>query len=706
MILLRNLRRHALPLGLAGVLFWSAPAHAEPLQTDTVKVSASRVEKELLDVPMAVSVMTEEQIKLSPAATVGGLLQDIPGVQILNSGAQGLKRISIRGESPNRVLILIDGQKIAENKSMDGTALLVDPAMIERIEVIKGPASVLYGSEAMGGVVNIITKKGGTKPIQGQLTTSYNGSTRGFDESLSLYGGYEGFKYRVTGANTYQHNLSTPDGEAKHSKFKQQSGSAFLSYDFTPHLTVGGLYEQFYSEILSGDTTMPNFFVDISPWERKKAAVFAEIKDVASFLPRLRLDAFWQHNQKKMLNHVEMDVVTPAISISTRSDNRANNKNEQWGASLQSDWAIGENNYLITGYEFNRDGLDAKSDSISDTTRKPNPFVTVKTLTDSHYKYKGYMDTHALYALMESKLPWDFTLSYGVRQTWVSSHMGTAEAWQHKISSTPPSPTSGPIDAGATGNTWESNPVFNVSLMWQGIQDLTLRAGFSQGFRAPNLQEKYVISNMGGSTVLSNPDLKPEKSNTWELGARYYAHGLSLDVTGFYTVADDYITSMSIGNNQLHWENVSKAKTHGVEFSAGYDLPYGFTPYVDVTWMKREFDNNKYKTWKTGTPEWTGRTGVRALYPVNDSLDIIGDAYIRFASKNEEEGVSEGKRVIYSNKSWTTANAMLGVKFGSEKQYAVVGEVLNIFNEKYAIGTGTSIYEPGVHANIKVSVEF
>lgn len=701
MILLRNLRRHALPLGLAGVLFWSAPAHAEPLQTDTVKVSASRVEKELLDVPMAVSVVTEEQIKLSPAATVGGILQDIPGVQVRNSGAQGLKRISIRGENPNRVLILIDGQKIAENKSMDGSALLVDPAMIERIEVIKGPASVLYGSEAMGGVINIITKKGGTKPIQGQITTSYNGSTRGFDESLSVYGGYEGFKYRATGANTYQHNLSTPDGEAQHSKFKQQSGSAFLSYDFTPHLTVGGLYEQFYSEILSGDTNMPNFLVDISPWERKKSAVFAEIKDITSFLPRLRLDAFWQLNRKKMLNHVEAQTVVPGMSVSVLSDNRANNKNEQWGASLQSDWAIGANNYLITGYEFNRDGLDAKSDSSSDSTRKPNPFVTVRTLTDSHYKYKGYMDTHALYALMESKLPWDFTLSYGVRQTWVSSHMGTGEAWQRVRGS---KPYNGPIDAGATGDTWESNPVFNVSLMWQGIQDLTLRAGFSQGFRAPNLQEKYVISNMGGSMVSPNPDLKPEKSNTWELGARYYAHGLSLDVTGFYTVADDYITSMTIGENQRHFENVSKAKTHGVEFSAGYDLPFGFTPYVDATWMKREFNNNMYKTWKTGTPEWTGRTGVRALYPVNDSLDIIGDAYIRFASKTEEE--SGTARTISSNDAWTTANAMLGVKFGSEKQYAVVGEVLNIFNQKYSLDTGNAIYEPGVHANIKVSVEF
>ena len=700
MILLRNLRRHALPLGLAGALFWSAPAHAEPLQTDTVKVSASRVEKELLDVPMAVSVVTEEQIKLSPAATVGGILQDVPGVQVVNSGAQGLKRIAIRGESPNRVLILIDGQKIAENKSMDGSALLVDPAMIERIEVIKGPASVLYGSEAMGGVINIITKKGGKKPIQGQITTSYNGSTRGFAESLSLFGAHEGFKYRANGANTYQHNLSTPDGEARHSKFKQQSGSAFLSYDFSPHLTVGGLYEQFYSEILAGNRTSPEFFVDISPWERKKTAVFAEIKDIASFLPRLRMDAFWQHNKKKMLNHVEE-------GAAMLMDNRANNNNEQWGASLQSDWAIGESNYLIAGYEFNRDGLDAKTDqNITATGYKYGRLIT--TDIDSRYKYKGYMDTHALYALMESKLPWDFTLSYGVRQTWVHSDMGTARGNRLlQISGLPmpmPPQYSG-IDAGTTGDTWESNPVFNVSLMWQGIQDLTLRAGFSQGFRVPSLQDKYIISTMGGSTVYPNQGLKPEKSNTWELGARYFAHGLSLDVTGFYTVADDYISSMQNSDNSYRFQNVSKAKTHGVEFSAGYDLPFGFTPYIDVTWMKREFNNDKYKTWKTGTPEWTGRTGVRALYPVNENLDIIGDAYIRFASKTELESGTTS-RTIYRSDEWTTANAMLGVKFGSEKQYTVVGEVLNIFNQEYTLNTGDSIYEPGVHANIKVSVEF
>ena len=152
----RKMLARALPLTALGLAAW-CPAYAveEPVKADDVYVTATRVEKELQDVPMSVSVMTSEDIKRSPARTIGELLQDVPGVEIRNSGGQGFKRISIRGENPNRVLILIDGQKLVENKSMDGTPLLIDPSNVERVEVIKGPASVLYGSEAIGGVVNI-----------------------------------------------------------------------------------------------------------------------------------------------------------------------------------------------------------------------------------------------------------------------------------------------------------------------------------------------------------------------------------------------------------------------------------------------------------------------------------------------------------------------------------------------------------------------
>lgn len=121
----RKMLARALPLTALGLAAW-CPAYAveEPIKADDVYVTATRVEKELQDVPMSVSVMTSEDIKRSPARTIGELLQDIPGVEINNSGGQGFKRISIRGESPNRVLILIDGQKLVENKSMDGTPLV------------------------------------------------------------------------------------------------------------------------------------------------------------------------------------------------------------------------------------------------------------------------------------------------------------------------------------------------------------------------------------------------------------------------------------------------------------------------------------------------------------------------------------------------------------------------------------------------------
>ena len=338
----RKMLARALPLTALGLVAW-CPAYAveEPVKADDVYVTATRVEKELQDVPMSVSVMTSEDIKRSPARTIGELLQDVPGVEIRNSGGQGFKRISIRGENPNRVLILIDGQKLVENKSMDGTPLLIDPSNVERVEVIKGPASVLYGSEAIGGVVNIITKKGGDKPIQGEASVAYNGASNGFAESLSAFGGMNGFKYRVSGSYSDQGNLRTPDGEAPNTSFRQKEGSAFLSYDFSDKFTVGGGLDSFKGSIHSGsmEPGYENFAVDVPKWQRDKVYAFAEAKNVTPWLPRVRFDAFWQKNEKEMTNDVNTD---PAITkMPLVVTNNADNRNKQLGSSLQMDWAIG-----------------------------------------------------------------------------------------------------------------------------------------------------------------------------------------------------------------------------------------------------------------------------------------------------------------------------------------------------------------------------
>jgi hemoglobin/transferrin/lactoferrin receptor protein len=206
---------------------WAAKSAAE-VKTGQVVVSATRMETELKDAPNSISVVTQEDIEREPAPTVADLLKDIPGVQVLDQSIAGVKRVTIRGESPSRVLIMVDGQKVPEQKSMDGSMILVDLNDVERIEVIKGPASVLHGSEAIGGVVNIITKKGGKKPIQLAMAETFDGSANALTEYLSAFGGIDGWSYRVSGSYTDGGNRYAPGGPVDDSGYLSRNFSAYV----------------------------------------------------------------------------------------------------------------------------------------------------------------------------------------------------------------------------------------------------------------------------------------------------------------------------------------------------------------------------------------------------------------------------------------------------------------------------------------------
>lgn len=455
-----------------------------------------------------------------------------------------------------------------------------------------------------------------------------------------------------------------------------------------------------------------NFAVDVPKWQRDKVYAFAEAKNLTPWLPRVRFDAFWQKNEKEMTNDVNTD---PAITkMPLVVTNNADNRNKQLGSSLQMDWAIGDNHYLITGYDISYDTLKADTRASASTSverilatgilASAPPFAQqiaaasmAKSIPYTSTAYhEGDMLTNALYAQMESTLPADFTLSYGVRYTWVQSEMKHAEGSKTNSKGT------APYDVGTESSSNNSRPVFNVGLMWSGIPDLTLRATFAQGFRVPSLQEKYVMSAMGGGTILPNPGLKPETSNSYEIGARYVHDGLSVDVAAFYSDADDYIYNPTIDadTDTSRYINVSSAKTHGVELAASYDFECGLTPYASATWMRRKFDYGTLTTWKTGVPEWSGRAGVRFKHALSETVDFNADVYGRFSSNSVEK--TESETTHYNN--WQTANVAFGFEFGDEKQYTVAAEVLNLFDKRYR--QDDSILEPGLHANIKVGMRF
>lgn len=678
----------------------------EAVETEQVKVTASRVEQELMDVNMSVSVITQEQIRRSGARTVGELLEDIPGVRINNDGGQGMKRVKIRGEDAFRTLVMIDGQKVAEHKSMSGAPMLIDPSMIERIEVIKGPASVLYGSDAIGGAINIITKKGGNKPIEGEASVGYNSSASGKNASASLFGGINGWKYRLSASIEDNDNLKTPVGDMENTYFSARSMSGFLSYDFTPDATVGLSLDHYDLEFGSSDVNTPGFAVDVPKWTRTKAAAFGEFKNLTDTFVRLRTDVFYQKSKKDMTNTVpgvwSQEDIDTFISqgfpeqmlnmfgvIAGNSfilQPHASNEMDQYGFSVQTDWQLGEINYLIAGYEISYDDLDAHSWNTGTNTL---PMM----LTDK--SYDGYQMTNAVYASMETQLPANLSLTYGARYTWVKTEMDFVN---------------NKTNAKSNNDGSDGKLVFNAGVLWHGTDNLTLRASYAQGYRAPILQELYIDTSMGqaGSMTYANADLEPETSDNFEIGARWNSAAVSADLALFYSKADNYITTIYKADLRgYQYDNVAEATTFGAELSASVRIAdTGFEPYLTATWMRRQFDNGSgFSTYDTATPEFMLRYGVRwnGMY---DGLSLRADMFARSQTATEyDDGIqSVQQSSSYSLGGYTTLNLTAGVSFGPQREYSFDVGLYNIFDQGYR--EQTSIYEPGRYFVAKLSARF
>ena len=674
--------------------------------TPPVVVTATRVEKDLMEVPASVTVMTAEDVRHSGARTVGELVEDVAGVQINNDGSQGLKRVNIRGEDAFRTLVLIDGQKISEHKSMSGSPMLIDASRIERVEVIKGPASVLYGSDAIGGVINIITKKGGEKPVQGDVFVGYSGASDGLSGGASLYGKVGGFNYRVSGSYADHDNVHTPDGTWENTWFRQGDGGVFLSYDFSDRFTLGASYDYYranfnstYMEYLASPAM--DFYVKVPKWSREKYNVFAEAKDIAEPLTRVRLDAFYQKTDKDMESLRDMRMGQNP----SRSNSFARNYQRTRGVDLQTDWQLGRAHHLIAGYEFGYDDLDSVNRAHARTGRAG--MATADHNTERFYE--GNQTTHAVFANMETKLPHDFALTYGSRWTRVESELDKVSAFRTGVLNGQVLRNVPVDDAAKVGSESYSRPVFNVGLVWSGVEDLALRASWAQGFRAPILTEKFIGTTMGGGNMFGNPDLDPETSNNFEAGARWNSGPASLDWAFFYSIADDYIDTIDIFENGRRigsmYTNIEEATTFGSEFTAAYGIDAGWgmlQPYATLTWMRRKSaDGAGFETYDSGRPQWFGRYGLRFRMPINSYADLRADAFARSqtaAKRAYADGTSD------EIAGFTTLNFSMGIDFGRNREFSLDAEVLNILDKRYQYTA--AVLEPGLHANVRLSYQF
>ena len=240
-----NLSRLALPL----LLLPSASAVANTFERDQALklpdtlISANRQVEARNDSSAANTVFTREDIDRLQPSDVPDLLRRVPGVQVAQAGGRGsLPGIYIRGTQSAQSLVLVDGQRIGNSTSGDSNLQHLNIEQIERVEVLRGSRSVIYGSDAIGGVIQIFTRRGTEQGMQPRLHLGF-GSQQTWERSLGLSGGDEKTRFNLgasldeTAGIDRTHDSYPSDSD--HDAYRNKSLSLSLSHALTEDIEVG-----------------------------------------------------------------------------------------------------------------------------------------------------------------------------------------------------------------------------------------------------------------------------------------------------------------------------------------------------------------------------------------------------------------------------------------------------------------------------------
>jgi len=688
----------------------TSPTHGSTSDEDTLIVTANRTESSLWDSPATIQVIDRQTLQHSTSVSLADDLQDIPGVEVTDNALAGRKQIRIRGEASSRVLILIDGQVVSYQRAGQnyGAGLLIDESALERIEVVKGPYSVLYGSQAIGGVVNFITKKGGDKPLAGSVKAVYNSATAGWEESAAAWGSIGNFDYRINGSYSDQGDRDTPDGRLPDTNFRNNGQGVWLGYNLDRHkiglsLDRYKLSTQTWFDDPQGQ--FDDFSVKIPKLEREKIGLFYDYAADGDYLKNIHFDAYTQTIERKFENRVKTTQIIPSPMIKALTvSNQTNTNDKQYtqGVTLQGNISLPANNTLVIGTQYQHDKIKQDTDGSTRQTAATGFFDTqTRTLSNN----EAEQSNTSLFAQNDWRFANDWTWTVGARQYWLSSKLNRNDTQLVQSSGTTWRSTGG-------NAVHDDQRVTSTSLRYSGFEDLELRAAYAQGYVFPTLTQLFMQTSAGGSVTYGNPNLKAEHSNNYELGARYKGNMWLIDGAIYYSEAKDYIASLTCSGQPVcngnttssrggyyYYDNIDRAKTWGMELTTEYNS-WAVSPYLSGNLIRRQYEGNTIKTWDTGEPALTGRVGLKHTWLMNVA-NVTSDVFIRAASRAKDKTGTTEKNAP----GWATLNLAFNTEFGPQDQYQVNLALNNLTDKRYRTAH-ESIPDAGFNAAVGFAWNF
>lgn len=637
-------------------------------------VTASGYEQKITNAPASISVIAQKELQQKNYTDLGEALSGVEGVDVRGgTGKTGGLDISIRGMPSNYTLILIDG--IRQNASSDttpngfgtlDTAMMPPLSAIDHIEVIRGPMSTLYGSDAMGGVINIITKKGGDEWHGGinighsvQEHSKWGDSSQiGFYTSgplvnntldLALRGN---FTHRQGSSITSLSNSGSDTRVPYPTKSDNYNFGGRLNYKISDKNTLW----------IDGETARQTY-------DNRNGQLGPVGTSGGGYTDELRYQ-----RQKVMLGH------DTGLSFG------------RWSSSLS--YAVTENKGRL---------LTARTLSTANKSLAGNDRELKNTNT--------IFDTNVVTPLGEDHLLqiggqyWDARLKDGIilansgdtfrQKTWA---LFAEDDWQ----------LLDPLSL-TWGARYEKHDSFGghlsprAYLVWNALDNWTVKGGVSTGYKTPSLSQLHNgVSGVAGNGLVStvgNPNLKPETSVNYETGLYYENESnVKANITGFINNFRNAIESETIDDSTYSYRNVGRAITQGIEFATSFPV---WTPdvvlnlnYTYTNSKQRGGDNPGASLTNTARQMANARINWAATAELNTWMMVEYHGKTPRYTSNYSN-LSKLQKAVYDDrgaylKAWTVVN--LGASYKVTSQLTLNGTVNNLFDEDFS---GVKLYRVG-----------
>ncbi|WP_281630527.1 TonB-dependent hemoglobin/transferrin/lactoferrin family receptor [Vibrio sp. St2] len=555
----------------ASIVLALAPSvHAEEYALfDEVVVSASRTEQQLEDVAGSVSVVTADDIENNMTSGLEDVFKYTPGVTIQSNSRQGVQSINIRGMEGNRIKVLVDGVSQTNQFTPSGTQSYnfinssrvdVDTDLLKSVEIVKGAASSLYGSDAIGGIVAFETIDPQDlldgRESGGHLKFNYSSASNTFSESVAVAKKFDDLEALVAFTRRdgdELDNFGTPDKQETANNNLLVKLDYKVNDDHRVKFTGNVIHNTVDTDLTS--TSYTNYTGDDTT-EQQQIGIEHIWNTNAQFADTLTWQLDWLKKEENGVTNRTSNggMFLPTAGNVQKKDYIYEDKGIQFDLQLDKSFSVGNaEHYLIYGAEYS-------DKDIKNLNNEYNSIDADKVI----FYIPAASETRYGFFVQDEITLGNLVVTPGIRFDSFETDPGDASANPSGNDQSEYKKYSDSALTGRIGTVYtldEQNKVF---------------AQISQGFRAPDFQELYYsFGNPAHGYINSpNPNLEAEESVSYELGWRHNTNVSSSEISLFYSDYDNFIDSQIVSGSNTPTDpsvyknvNIDEAKIKGIEAS-------------------------------------------------------------------------------------------------------------------------------------------